>query len=735
MQATLRLTGLVLAGLFLALHLPFLPTSLEDLDSINFALGVRDFDVSRHQPHPPGYPLFIASAKALHAIGVSEVRALSLISVFAGAFAIVALMSLFQALDDDRSDRTLTWMSVALIGVNPLYWLTAARPLSDVAGLAAALGVQALLVRARSVPALVLAAGLAAVAAGVRSQVLWLTLPLLVLSVFMLPPRLRWRAAVSVTVAYGLGALLWMVPLVLVSGGPAAYWSALSSQGAEDLSGVTMLATTPTVRELVKALKYTFVVPWAYWQIAAVVLILAALGLLQMFRQARPVLATLVAAFGPYLLFDLLFQETITTRYALPLVIPVAYLALRGLTLLPPTPAALSALVLVGAAAFVDDGLLYAYARSEAPVFRMLGDMSATGTATPQSAAPVLAMHRREEFDLRRPLQWAADSLPVFRARLPSTAKHEWLELVKYWNGGGTDPVWFVADPLRSDLALIGGWERTVSYRWPFASSELLGGARPNELDWRTMALPDWYLGEGWSLTPETAGLAREDGRGPGAGGTTGWIRRRGEPMTVMIGGRNLSPSGEPAQVRVEIDGRPLEVFPVAPGFFLRTFTAASTPGAGAYATIGISSDSRQLAIEQFDAQPPGRVMFGFGDGWHEQEYNPSTGALWRWASDRAVLRVRAAGHAVALTLRGEIEASSSSQVVVRAGDRVVAEFEVGRTFTRTVLIPAEAVAGEEIALTVTSSASYVPAETRWRSQDRRRLGLKLFECRVTQAS
>ena len=54
--------------LFLALHLPFLPPSLEDLDSINFALGVRDFDVARHQPHPPGYPVFIAAAKAVRAI-------------------------------------------------------------------------------------------------------------------------------------------------------------------------------------------------------------------------------------------------------------------------------------------------------------------------------------------------------------------------------------------------------------------------------------------------------------------------------------------------------------------------------------------------------------------------------------------------------------------------------------------------------------------------------------------
>ena len=46
-----------LAGLVLALHLPWLPSWLEDLDSFNFALGLRHFDVAQHQPHPPGYPV------------------------------------------------------------------------------------------------------------------------------------------------------------------------------------------------------------------------------------------------------------------------------------------------------------------------------------------------------------------------------------------------------------------------------------------------------------------------------------------------------------------------------------------------------------------------------------------------------------------------------------------------------------------------------------------------------
>jgi len=61
-----RSAGVALLLLFLIAHLFFLPRTLEDLDSINFALGVRHFDVAEHQPHPPGYPLYILAAKGAH---------------------------------------------------------------------------------------------------------------------------------------------------------------------------------------------------------------------------------------------------------------------------------------------------------------------------------------------------------------------------------------------------------------------------------------------------------------------------------------------------------------------------------------------------------------------------------------------------------------------------------------------------------------------------------------------
>jgi hypothetical protein len=730
-----RAAGGLLAIAFVALHLPFLPASLEDLDSINFALGIRQFDVAQHQPHPPGYPVFIFAAKAVHAVISSEVRALSLLAVFAGGFAVLALVSLFRALDRPggrvAEAEPLALLATLLVATSPLFWVTSARPLSDAAGLGLALAVQALVLTEGSRKALIIASVVAGIGAGIRSQVVWLTLPLLVLRAARQPVPDRTRSVLVAAVAYSSGVLTWGVPLVLLSGGPSAYLRALFSQGAEDFTGVAMLWTTPTVRQLAAALQNTFVAPWGFVPSGVAVVLFALAGLVVMFGRSRRALGLMAVAFGPYLVFHVLFQETATTRYALPLVVPVAYAAVRGIS---SVSRVISMPVLLAFSLFnVGAGtqMLYGYSSVEAPAFQMLHDMKASAG----SSSPVLAMHRRDDLDLRRPIHW--DGLPAVERRLPAPPKHEWLEVVKYWNDGGRQPVWFVADPPRSDLALFRGQRPPARYRWAFSMPSVMGGMRPNEMDWHIIEPPDWYLGEGWAVTPETAGLAKESGHTPGRGGIHGWMRRWPGSATLMIGGRNLGSAGTGSRLSLAVDGRIVDEATVEPGFFLRMLTLpeGSLSGNGDYATVRATADSADLAIEQFDAQPLGRVLFGYGEGWNELEYNPVTGRLWRWTTERATLRARGGGQPLSLYLEGELEEADTSRVVVRVGDRILADQQVGRSFAMNVNVPGGIVGPAEQAITIETSAWYIPAETRWRSRDRRHLGLKIYSCRLVPVS
>ena len=143
----------------LAIHLLTGPGHLDDVDAINFTLGVRSFDVAQHQPHPPGYPVLIAAGKivagAAHALGglswavpvtwtsiPVETAALALLAMIAGAVLAVSLVPLAREISDDA---TVVVGAVVLTLVCPLVLVSASRPLSDVPGLALALEIQAVL--------------------------------------------------------------------------------------------------------------------------------------------------------------------------------------------------------------------------------------------------------------------------------------------------------------------------------------------------------------------------------------------------------------------------------------------------------------------------------------------------------------------------------------------------------------------------------------------------------------
>jgi hypothetical protein len=205
-----------------------------------------------------------------------------------------------------------------------------------------------------------------------------------------------------------------------------------------------------------------------------------------------------------------------------------------------------------------------------------------------------------------------------------------------------------------------------------------------------------------------------------------------------MIGGRTLSADDAAAKVKVTIDGRAIDEIAAAPGFFLRFVRVpeGALAGAGAYARLSIAADLPRLAIEQFDAQSAGRIVFGFGKGWHEREYNPVTGRSWRWMSEQGVIPVRAERRPMRLSMQGETEGfSRPTRISIRIGDRPVAQSTVDGRFSIHAQIPAELLTGDETEVVVESDQFFVPAERSWRTRDRRRLALRVYDVQLTPAS
>ena len=764
------LTALALA--FALSHLPFIVGTLEDIDSVNFALGVRDFDVAEHRPHPPGYPAYIALAKAGVAVAALftdgsrstiEARTLSVIALLGALVAIVMLYRVLAAVPTARGVTDLIrppWRvldpralaGTALAASCPLFWYLAVRPMSDVPGLAAALAAQACLALAwwRQQPdasgdrrlnadrmvssgrMVVLGALLTGLSIGFRSQNAMLTIPLLFGVLLDRTGRGVAGAIVGGGVAFAVGALLWAIPLVAASGGMGAYLAALGSQAGEDFAGVEMLSLNPTPRLAAFALLRTLVYPWDSVLLGGVVVGLSAVGAIGLLlRERRTLMAILLLAL-PYLVFHLLFHDTTFVRYALPLVPPIAFLAVAGLELVARRAAFTVAGALALASVTIAVPTLAAYASEPSPTVRALAAME---QATVTTRAGALGMHQT----FRRPLE--AEEVSV-APQLASPPRREWLELTKYWREGHTAPLWFLADPRRSDLALIDPRSRNdrLDFVWGWTSLSDLGGMRPRAVHWYRLTPPGWFAEEGWALTPETAGIARLMGRGPSIAPITAGVRRRPESVHVLVGGRHLGGANEPPVTMITaIDGTDVAQWTVVPGFFLHEFDlpAGALAGEG-LATLSLRSISGQggsiaTSIEQFDLQSTDTLMWGYAEGWHEAEFEPALG-VWRWTSDRATLRIVANDRPVTVTVQVESpERYFDDLPTVRmlAGSQVLAETRFEASLVWRVVVAPALLQQSGGHVTIETNRTFVPAE-RGQQNDRRVLGLRVFAVDVS---
>jgi hypothetical protein len=262
-------------------------------------------------------------------------------------------------------------------------------------------------------------------------------------------------------------------------------------------------------------------------------------------------------------------------------------------------------------------------------------------------------------------------------------------------------------------------------------------------MDWYRVEQPEWYVGEGWALTPEAAGVANADKRGLAYGPIHAGVDRMAiSNGTLMVGGRSFDPTLRP-RLTITLDGQTIADETLMPGAFLRFVRRGFinfTPGDYSALTIATTPPA-PVAIEQFDVSAD-RILAGFGDGWHEQEFNPVTGLRWRWLSERGELKVAGSRVAVppgaqrigpapnvTLHLAGESPRkyfSRGSRLVVRAADRVVYDQVIEDDFSIDIPI------GEPPPqIVLETDQIYVPADRSRRTQDRRHLGLRIFKAQI----
>ena len=215
-------TAIGLAMITLLSRWPYRARMLYNWDAVQFALALREFDIAKHQPHPPGYLLYVGLGR--------------LLNVWAGdpTLAYVALAMLFSAgttfvlywLALRMYDRATAVVAASLLAVSPLFWFYGSVGLTYAGEAFAASTVAWFAYRtltggARHLYWGALALGLTG---GMRQSVLLLLLPLW-LGAALVGLRSRRGLAIAGLILTA-SVLAWLLPMMWLTGGPAAYVAA-----------------------------------------------------------------------------------------------------------------------------------------------------------------------------------------------------------------------------------------------------------------------------------------------------------------------------------------------------------------------------------------------------------------------------------------------------------------------------------------------------------------------------
>ncbi|MHB8858392.1 MAG: ArnT family glycosyltransferase [Thermoleophilia bacterium] len=226
MRRSIRQDLIVSAALFaatLAVRIPYFGHTLYNWDSVNYALSLERFSVADHQPHAPGYILYVAAGRIAQALFGNPNSALIFLSILGSAAAVAGIYLAGRSV----FNRATGIVAAVILLFSPLGWFYAdiASPYSFMLPIMIACIwlVYQLLFYKRYPLASAIVMG---VAAGFRPDVLLFLGPFWLYGTFLVGRRrmlLAW-AAMAVSV------VAWLVPLIALSGGISGFRQVIDNQ-------------------------------------------------------------------------------------------------------------------------------------------------------------------------------------------------------------------------------------------------------------------------------------------------------------------------------------------------------------------------------------------------------------------------------------------------------------------------------------------------------------------------
>ena len=191
---------------------------IEDIDSLRFALSLYEFNIVELQPHFPGYPIFVALAKAFYSIINNMGGTFSLIGGISLFILIVFTLKLFGI----SPHSSFGLLSIIIILLNPFIWIMSNRYMPDLMGVSVAVAsMYFLTIKPKRLNFLLIGFFLAGILCGTRLSYLPILMILLIFHTIKNNERHK------LFFSFFIGCVLWLIPMILITGFENLYLAAL----------------------------------------------------------------------------------------------------------------------------------------------------------------------------------------------------------------------------------------------------------------------------------------------------------------------------------------------------------------------------------------------------------------------------------------------------------------------------------------------------------------------------
>lgn len=310
---------LIIIIIAFSLRLFYLSPWLEDWDSVQFALGIHHFSIPDHQPHPPGYILYIFLGKITDFFFNNATLSLTLISALLGSLSAIP----FFLLAKNIMSKYYAFLVTILLLLTPIQWMLSEVALTLIPGMFFTITTAYLLYKGTNTKSYLMAGSLlAGISIGVRFAEYSIVILLLILVNFWQIKRLP-----SIFNSFGLfflGIIIWLLPTLMIAGSEQ-FISSFLSHSDYIISHDSILSE---IIPLSRTARFLQLFTEGYSQLFLVILLLSLWQLTKLFKDFHnfKVIFLVVWLFS-YLIPLLFIYNLELSRYTLPILPPLILLA------------------------------------------------------------------------------------------------------------------------------------------------------------------------------------------------------------------------------------------------------------------------------------------------------------------------------------------------------------------------------------------------------------------------